>query len=182
MKRAAAFGLVTSLALVPTGADAAYKARSDANVQFTAMGPGGTAIVGTTHDPSVGEDSNGVLTITVPLANLTTGMSLRDKHMREKYLEVPKYATAVLVIPRSKLTLPADGQSTSGDASGQMTIHGQTRPASFHYTTKGTGKACAVSATLALNMNDYGIATPGYLGVTVKPQVSLTVSFTADDQ
>ena len=44
--------------------------------------------------------------ITVPLANLSTGIGLRDHHMKEKYLEVQKYPSATLTIARSALKFP----------------------------------------------------------------------------
>jgi polyisoprenoid-binding protein YceI len=124
-----------------------------------------------------------MLSVGVNLATLTTGISLRDKHMREKYLETATYPTAVLAVSRSKLKVPVSGASGSFDGEGTLTLHGKTKPVSFHYTAKSDGKsAYAVTGAMRLDMNDYGIVTPKYLGVTVKPQVDLTVSFTAEDR
>ena len=41
-------------------------------------------------------------------ASLDTGIDLRNKHMREKYLEVQKYPNAVLTVDRSTLHFPDD--------------------------------------------------------------------------
>src|SRR5580698_6245660 len=83
-----------------TAAEATLSSPTDAHVVFDAAGPAGLKIEGTTSDLNVAEDSGNVV-ITVPLANLTTGISLRDHHMRDKYLEVPKFPAAVLTIPRA---------------------------------------------------------------------------------
>ncbi len=36
------------------------------------------------------EEADGNVVLDVPLTNLVTGIALRDKHMKEKYLEVQK--------------------------------------------------------------------------------------------
>jgi polyisoprenoid-binding protein YceI len=140
------------------------------------------SIVGTTRDLTVQEDPQGIVAVSVSLGALTTGIGLRDKHMREKYLEVPKYPTAVLKVPRASLKVPGNGESASFEGDGTLTLHGQTKPVHFRYTAKHDAAAFGVKSTFSLDMNDYGIATPSYLGVSVKPKVDLTVSFTADDK
>ncbi|MFO0734826.1 MAG: YceI family protein [Labilithrix sp.] len=183
MKLATIAGISVLFGFLPSVADAAFVGRPDANVSFTAVGPAGMNIVGTNHDLTVSEDPNGNIAITVTLATLTTGMSLRDKHMREKYLEVQTYPTAVLNVARSNLKLPASGQSGTFDGSGTLTLHGKTKPVTVHYTAKSDGKtAYAVSGTMKIDMTDYGIEKPGYLGVSVNTSVDLSVSFTADDK
>ena len=82
--------LSLSLVASSTAGYAALSAATDSRVSFGASGPAGMKIEGTTADLSVADDGANVVT-TVPLANLTTGIGLRDHHMKEKYLEVPKY-------------------------------------------------------------------------------------------
>lgn len=176
---------ILSLAVVSSSsvAEAAFVGRSDANVAFTAIGPAGMKIVGTTRDLTVAEDAQGGVAVTVTLGTLTTGMALRDKHMREKYLEVQTYPTAILRVSRASLNVPGPGQSGTFDSKGTLTLHGTTRPILFHYTAKSDGQtAYAVSGSMTLDMTDYGIAKPGYLGVSVKTPVDLAVSFTTDDK
>lgn len=169
--------------LIASDANAAFTSRSGANASFTAVGPAGLSIVGTTPDLAVAEDPQGNVAVTVTLGTLTTGIALRDKHMREKYLEVQTYPTAVLRVPRASLKVPAASQSGTFDVPGTMTIHGTTKPVVFHYTAKNDGQtAYAVTGSLTLDMTDYGIQRPSYLGVSVKPSVDISVSFTADDK
>jgi polyisoprenoid-binding protein YceI len=173
----AAFGGAAAVVLGAAGsALAALGSPTDAHVGFLAAGPAGMKIEGTTTDLTVADDGTNV-TIDVPLANLSTGISLRDHHMKEKYLEVGKYASTTLVVARAALKFPAPGASFEGDAPGTLKLHGQARPVTFHYDAKGDGGGFAVHGRLHVNMNDYGITVPVYLGVTVKPDVDVTASF-----
>src|SRR5678815_69343 len=72
---------------------------------FHGRGPGGFSLDGKTNQLRI-EDDGTTLRVTVPLASLQTGIGLRDKHMREKYLEVQKYPDAVLEHPWSAVKLP----------------------------------------------------------------------------
>jgi polyisoprenoid-binding protein YceI len=184
LARSFAFGAVVSIAAAHGSvADAALVSVPTPDVSFTAIGPAGMRIVGTTHDLTAREDGQEALTVAVSLSNLTTGIGLRDKHMREKYLEVQTYPTAVLRVPKAKLKLPASGQSGSFDGEGTLTLHGKTKPVAFRYTAKSNGgSGYAVNASMTLDMNDYGIETPKYLGVAVKPSVELAVSLSAEDR
>jgi hypothetical protein len=51
----------------------------------------------------------------------------------------------------------------------------------FNYTAKKVGAGFAVDGTVHLNMKEYGIEVPSYLGVTVKPEVDVTAKFSAND-
>jgi polyisoprenoid-binding protein YceI len=157
-------------------AHAALSTASDAKVAFEATGPGGMKIDGTTADLTVADDGT-TITVTVPLTNLSTGIGLRDKHMKEKYLEVDKYPNAVLTIPRAGLKIPHAGEQAAADVGGTVQIHGQTRPVTVHYDARGDGSTVAAHGAFRVNMNEFGITVPVYLGVTVKPDVDVSASF-----
>jgi polyisoprenoid-binding protein YceI len=161
------FSLVAAAKLSKTG---------DSSAGFRAAGPAGMNIEGKTSDMTVGDDGTTV-TITVPLANVSTGLSLRDKHTKE-YLETDKYPNATLAVARASLKLPGGGE---GDAPGKMTIHGTTKDVTFHYVANKSGDTLDVKGTTKVNMNDYGIKTPSYLGVSVKPDVDVFANFQAKD-
>ena len=174
------FVIAVATLAFPLAADAKLARTGSPSVSFTAVGPAGLKIVGTTSDLDVVDDASSV-TITVPLANLTTGIALRDRHMREKYLQVQNYPNATLKVDRASVKFPAPGAESSGDAQGTMAIHGKTHPVSFHYTAKKEGAGYAVSGSVHLDMKDYGIDVPSYLGVTVKPDVDVAVRFVANE-
>lgn len=164
----------------PLVADAKLASSGSSSVTFAATGPAGMRIVGTTSDLTVADDAQNV-TVTVPLANLKTGIDLRDRHMREKYLEIGKYPNAELVVAKSAIRMPPAGGDSSGDASGTMKLHGKTKAVSFHYIARKDGGAMKVGGTVRVDIRDYGIDVPSYMGVTVKPEVDVEVKFGASE-
>lgn len=164
------------VALQAASADAKVTG-SGGSVEFVALGPAGLRITGKGGGVSANEEGANVI-VTVPLGSLTTGIGLRDSHMRDRYLETSKYPNAVLNVPRSALALPAGG---SGDTNGTMTLHGKQRPVKIHYDARKQGDTYAVTGTTRINMTDFGIERPSFAGTTVKPDVDVTVSFTAKD-
>ncbi|MFO0756588.1 MAG: YceI family protein [Byssovorax sp.] len=160
-------------------ADAKLSKTGGASASFLAHGPAGMDITGRTSDVSVADDGTTV-TITVKLDGLDTGMSLRDKHTKEA-LEVTSYPTAEIKVARSALKFPAAGAESSGDAKGSLKIHGQSKDVSFHYSAKMDGDTIGVKGSANINMSDFGIKPPSYLGVTVKDGVGISVGFSAKD-
>jgi polyisoprenoid-binding protein YceI len=159
-------------------ADARVTRSGTPHVDFRASGPAGMRINGTTSDLDV-DDRGARIVVRVPLANLTTGISLRDRHMRDKYLQVGSYPNAELTVDRSAVRFPPDGGTSSGDATGSMSIHGRSRNVSFHYTVARNGGQLRVVGTTSVDIRDYDIHVPSYLGITVKPNVDVEVQFTA---
>ncbi|HEX7668410.1 MAG TPA: YceI family protein [Polyangiaceae bacterium] len=148
-------------------------------VSFTAIGPAGLKIKGESHDLLV-VDRGADLSVKIPLGGLKTGISLRDSHMREKYLQVEQYPAAELMVSRDAIKLP-NGGAVSIDAKGTLSLHGKTKPVTFHYDAKRSGSAMHVNGTLRLNIKEFGIDVPSYAGITVKPDVDVAVEFDVQD-
>jgi len=170
--------LVTVLLAVPLLV-AATRVTGEPTAGFHGRGPGGFGLDGTTHQLRI-EDDGTNLKIVVPLASLQTGISLRDRHMREKYLHVEQYPDAVLELPWSAVKLPEDGQTSDGTAPGKMSLHGKIHDVQVKYRLVRTGNRYQVTGNVPLNITDYGIETPSYFGVTVQPDVEASASFTAE--
>jgi polyisoprenoid-binding protein YceI len=117
----------------------------------------------------------------VDLRTLSTGIDLRDEHLRAKYLEVgkgPAYEAAVL----ADLHLGQGALDTlSGRTSftGTLALHGTTRPVAGQAEIHRDGAAVRVTASFPLTLTDYGIAKPQYLGVGVRNEVQVKVSLVA---
>jgi polyisoprenoid-binding protein YceI len=167
---------VAAAVLIATTASGAAKKVGPSQATFTGKGPAGFKLEGKTTELELDDDGTNV-TIKVPLAKLDTGIELRNRHMREKYLEVDKYPHATLVAPRSTFKLPADGQTSQGEGKGKMTIHGQTKDVSFKYTLQRKGAQLYGQGQVPLNLKDFNINIPSYLGVTVKPDIETSVTF-----
>jgi len=164
--------------LLPLVALASFQRAGKAEVEFKATGPAGLKIEGHTARLAVGGDDNNV-EIKVDLASLETGIGLRDEHLRDKYLEVKKYPYATLQVPRASLKLASSGSEVQGATKGQLTLHGVTKPVSVKYTTSRNGSGYAVEGTMHIDIRDFKIEVPSYLGVTVKPDVDIQVAFGA---
>jgi polyisoprenoid-binding protein YceI len=168
--------LVLGALAVSLTAYAALARTGDAEVAFTAVGPGGLRIVGKTKELSLSE-ANGTLSVTVPLAGLKTGIDLRDRHLRDKYLHVGTYAHAQLEVPRAALRPPAPNGSITGEADGTLRLHGQARRVHFRYSGRSTGSTIRVEASFRLDIRDFGIEIPSYMGLRVRPEVDVSVQF-----
>jgi hypothetical protein len=167
------------LALV-TGADAALSKQGDASVKFNASGPGGMNIEGKGSSMWTIDDGKTVKVV-VQLTAMTTGMSLRDKHMKEKYLETQKFPDAELVVNRADLKFPAGGATTKAEANGVLKLHGVNKATKFTYSASRDGELYKVSGSLHLSMKDHDIREPSYLGVKVKDGVDVSIQFNVKD-
>jgi polyisoprenoid-binding protein YceI len=150
-------------------------------VSFTLIGPAGLKIVGTGNELRVNDDGQAVK-VAVPLSSMKTGISIRDKHMHEKYLQTPNYPTAELQVPRGGLKILGGGSNVSQDTAGTLVLHGKSKPVNFRYTGAREGSKLKVRGTMHINMNDFGIEVPVYLGVTVKPDVDIVAQFDVTDE
>jgi polyisoprenoid-binding protein YceI len=164
------------VALASMTASAAATRTGEATATFSGKGPAGFKLEGKTSELELQDDGTHVV-VTVPLARLDTGIELRNQHMREKYLETAKYPHAVLQLARASIKLPEAGQKSAGQGSGKMTIRGRTKEVRFKYAIERRGESYNVSAQVPLNLKDYGIDIPSYLGVTVKPDIETAVNF-----
>jgi polyisoprenoid-binding protein YceI len=169
-----AFGTVALVCAAPALAGLAVT--SDRLVTFHAKGPAGLGIDGKGNDVKM-SDTAGSLDVTVGLASLRTGIALRDRHMREKYLETHKYPTAKLHVDKHAIQFPSRGKTVNARSSGLLTLHGVTKRVPFRYSATGTPQRASVNGLLHVNMNDFKIHVPSYLGVTVKPDVEVAVKF-----
>jgi len=176
-RRALKSTVIVAALFVVSQASAAWVAKGDKSASFKATGPGGLAIVGTSSDVRV-SDKGETVAVVVGLGSLNSGIELRDKHMKEKYLETPKFPSATLVVEKSNLKLP----SGSADVEGKLTLHGVTKSVKVHYAASGSDKDVSITGSMRINMRDFGVDVPSYLGVTVKPDVDVTVKFGAADK
>lgn len=169
--------VVCTVAVVTTTAYGAPLAVKGATVGFAAKANVGMVIEGSSSSIAVDEDGKNV-TLTVSIASLTTGVELRDKHMKETYLEAPKFPEAKLVIEKGCLALPEAGEK-SGECPGAFTLHGETKGVSVKYKASVVGKSVDVDAAFVANFVDHGVQEPKYMGIKVRPLVDVKAKFSA---
>ena len=174
--------LVCSLVLTAAGfADAAIGTPSGAAVAFSARGTAGLNIEGVTHELAL-EEHDGNVVFRVPLSGFDTGIALRNRHMRG-YLDVMHFPVAELDVSKSLVALASPGAPKESDATGTLTLHGVSKPCSIHYRVEQVQSGeYRVHGATRIDIRDFGIAVPTYLGISVDPAVAIQVDFSVHDQ
>ena len=155
---------------------AAIASPSGTAVLVSMQGTAGLHIEGTTHELAISE-RDGELVFQVPLAGVDTGIGLRNRHMRG-YLDTAHFPEAELRVARKALVFPAPGKTAESDVPGILTLHGVSRSCSIHYRVEQAGSGeYRVRGTTRIDMRDFGVDVPAYLGVHVDPGVAIQVDF-----
>lgn len=147
------------------------------SVEFRAIGNPGFLTIHGSGGHVYGEvkaDDKGISAdLYVQLKDFTTGIDLRDKHMREKYLLVDQYPRAHLVI-ESLTYSHKDGEEFPW--TGKLTLKGNTKP--VHGKAIVNGKS--LKANFKVLISDYPeIGVPSWLGVTMAESVDVKVNAVA---
>ena len=100
------------------------------------------------------------------LNQLSTGIDLRDTHMKEKYLEVGKPGWDRAHFEGS--VLYKDGKNPF---QGKLRLHGEEKPIAGDVTVAGTH----LTFEWKTKVSDYKIPIPEYLGIKVADEVTITV-------
>jgi polyisoprenoid-binding protein YceI len=166
------------LVLASSTALAGMTKSGEGMAMFKGVGPAGFKIEGKTNSVDLKDDGK-TLTVVVGLKDLDTGIDLRNKHMRDKYLEVEKYPEATLAVPLDSVKWPEDGKSTSGEAKGTFSVHGKSKEISFKYKVANAGGTFTVEGDAPVNFKEHDVNVPSYMGITVKPDITIVAKFTA---
>jgi polyisoprenoid-binding protein YceI len=128
---------------------------------------GEVVVAPTPEEPLKGE-------LTVDLHKLQTGIGMRDRHMKDKYLEVQRgaeFSAARL----QEIRVDALGGKTG--FRGVLMLHGERREVSGTANIKQNGDGYRVEAAFPVSISEFEIPDPTYLGVGVKDQVQVRVNF-----
>ncbi len=118
--------------------------------------------------------------LTLDLTTIDTGISLRNQHLREKYLEVGKGRGFDKAVLSEVVVSGAAGTDFQGKSNftGNLLLHDVrkaiTGTAEFHRA----GTAVQVDASFPLTLTDFAIVPPEYLGVGVANRVMVKVQLT----
>lgn len=168
MSRSMTLGVLLVVASVATAAHAELGEPRDADIRFEAAGPAGLRIVGKTSAVELAE-RQGTVALAVPLASIDTGISLRNRHMRE-HLDAAHFPRAELLVARAAVEPQGTG-SREGEASATFRVHGKERPVVLHFHTERAGSGLRVDGSFRIDLRDYDVRVPSYLGATVKPDI-----------
>jgi polyisoprenoid-binding protein YceI len=165
---------------------ASYTARE------TLIGQGIVNPIGTTKDVSgtLTVLRNGTLVgppsaIRVDLRTLKTDVGQRDQAIRGQWLESNRYPFADFTLTKVE-GVPAtynDGDSARLTLTGNLTLHGVTRPTTWTADVRLSGRRLTGTAQTDLKLPDYGIRPPDILGfVKVEDNSRLEIQLVADQQ
>ena len=115
--------------------------------------------------------------IVVDLRSLQTGIGMRDRHMRENYLEVAKGPE----FERARLeNIKVDKLSGKSPFRGTLVLHGERREVTGSVELQPQdGGAYRIQAEFPVRVTDFKIAKPTYLGVGVQEEVQVKIALTA---
>ncbi len=114
---------------------------------------------------------------TVDMASFDSGIGLRDKDMRKKYLETEQYPEAVFTLNDARPTL-LDGASEDVirlNVTGSMTLHGVTRAHLVEATLTPTPEGYHVHTAFPLLLSDYDIKPIKRFLLKVKDEIRVEV-------
>ena len=112
----------------------------------------------------------------IKIDTLTTGMSLRDEHMRKNIFAAGDGKIPDLQFTGGTTNCPLpDGKETVCKYPGKLSIRGVDRPVVLTVKLKneGTAESFRASADATVKLSDYGIERPSQLGVTVADEVKI---------
>jgi polyisoprenoid-binding protein YceI len=146
-------------------------------LKFTATGSLGLTIEGEAEKSLAGELflSEGKLTTkaTAQMSLFKTGIALRDRHLKEKYLEVERFPEATLEF--TNVAVPLAEKSKHLPWEGSLTLHGVTKKVSGVFDLERKGKDIDLDFKFSVKLSEFGIAQPEFLNVQVKDDVSVEV-------
>lgn len=114
-------------------------------------------------------DGNGAIVpaasrIVVQIGQLTSDQSRRDGYVHRRLLQADSFPTVEFVPTAYSGITPAAVKSTTGpmtfDLTGNLTVHGTTRPTTWHVTAQRAGDRITGNAATRFTFADFGLTQP----------------------
>jgi polyisoprenoid-binding protein YceI len=126
---------------------------------------------------SLGSDQPGALkgAMSVDLRTLKTGIGMRDRHMRDNYLEVAKGPGFEMATIEGIQIEKLDGKTTFN---GTLVLHGERHAVTGSATIARERGGYNVEAEFPVKVSEFNIPKPTYLGVGVQDQIRIKIALT----
>lgn len=111
----------------------------------------------------------------VDLNSLDTGIGLRNRHMRDDYLETDKFRFASYSGEIIKVETKAS-DSLHIQAAGTFKLHGVEKPLNLAITVKKTGELYLAEAQFIVALTDYDIKVPKLMFMKVDENMAVFVN------
>ena len=157
---------------------------SKGKTQFLAIGrPSAIKINGKGSGPSGdlkftknGEDYSMNGNATVDLTTFETGIGMRDRHMKEKYLEVERFKNATLKFENVKMPAKLFQSGGEAEVAALLELHGKTNPVKVKVKVSKTGETLASQCQFKIKLSEFGIEVPKFSGITVADEIEVTTN------
>jgi polyisoprenoid-binding protein YceI len=120
--------------------------------------------------------------IGVDMTQLHSDQARRDNLLHTQGLEIDRFPTAAFKLggPIALGAAPALGQEIQTQATGDLTLHGVTKPVTVQITARWDGEVVNVVGSTPIVLGDYGIAPPnvgGFVSVDGNGTVEFQLAF-----
>lgn len=112
----------------------------------------------------------------VELATLKTGIGMRDKDMREDYLETDKYPYAVFDGKLTSITTTGEN-SFRVNASGEFEVHGVKKRREFSADVTFIDDHVKIVGSFGVDLNDHDIEVPSLLFLRINELIEVELEF-----
>ncbi len=112
----------------------------------------------------------------VDLASLDTGMGLRNRHMRENYLEVEEYPYATFSGRVTSLRTSGSGRYRAV-ARGSFSVHGIEREREIECSVEASGQPLRVQCAFQVLLSDHDIPIPKLMFMKIDEVMELDLDF-----
>lgn len=116
------------------------------------------------------------LYLEVDLASIETGISLRDRHMRDNYLDTKDFPYATFEADISEVSQPTPGVFRVS-ASGGLAIHGVTTKRILTCETQDPVPPHRVACEFSVNLTDHDISIPSLMFMKIADEVRVSLEF-----
>lgn len=122
--------------------------------------------------------------LTVDVASIVTDSGNRDEYFRGEAMRASKFPTATFTLtePVTLDNAPAAGDVVSAEATGDLTLAGQTRTVSAQIEVRSDGETAEIAGSINITFADFGIDAPNLGFVQVAADGAVEFQLTAAKQ
>jgi polyisoprenoid-binding protein YceI len=108
--------------------------------------------------------------ISVDMTTVTSDESRRDNQFQGRIMNTAQFPTATFTLtsPIELESVPAEATPITVPATGDLTIHGVTKPVTIELKAQRLGDTIEVNGTFPVKFSDYDIPNPSFAGIKVK--------------
>ena len=101
---------------------------------------------------------------TVDMTTVKSDSGNRDNQFQRRIMDTSKFPTSTFALtqPIDLGSVPAEGQTVTASATGDLTLHGTTKPVTFDVQAQLKDGKIEVNGTIPIVFADYGIPNPSF--------------------